>query len=261
MFEFMFQIITMLNAQGKSAACLFLSYGTSPLLLHYLLPPSQHPPDLTPSAVYPRQLQQAAMLLTHVIHTLHISPDNIILTGDSAGANLGLALLSHLSHPHPSTTLSIPPITLSAPLRGIALLSPSVSFDVSAPSFRANECRDCVTARAVKQWSAAFLGCAWPHTGRTDGYSEPAEAEVGWWSGVRVREVLIVAGGGEALKDGIVEFEERFTRGVGEGVGVEFHVVGGEYHDQPNVDLVLGYGEADECGQAKIVKSWIASRF
>src|SRR5258707_263246 len=92
-------------------------------LLRYLLPLSHPYPqthigitDLAPTAPYPRQLQQAALLLTHALHTLHIPPQNIILTGDSAGANLVLSLLSHISHPHPSTVLPIPRISLSSPL-------------------------------------------------------------------------------------------------------------------------------------------------
>ena len=73
MFEFMFQIVDVLTKQNKDVAVLMLSY------------------DLAPGAIYPRQLQQAVALVDHVLNTLHVSPSNIVITGDSAGANLCIA--------------------------------------------------------------------------------------------------------------------------------------------------------------------------
>ncbi|KAJ9645938.1 hypothetical protein H2199_002981 [Coniosporium tulheliwenetii] len=67
--------------------------------------------DVAPYSTYPTQLRQAALLLTHVLQTLHFRPSHILLGGDSAGANLTLALLGHILHPHPDPT--IPRIELS----------------------------------------------------------------------------------------------------------------------------------------------------
>ena len=48
------------------------------------------------------------MLLNHVLDELKIKAEHIVLVGDSAGANLVMSLLSHVSHPHrkPSFSLS-----------------------------------------------------------------------------------------------------------------------------------------------------------
>jgi len=78
-----------------------------------------------------------------------------------------------------------------------------------------------------------------------------------------VDEICVLCGSEEVLRDGIVEFEGKLREGLGKGKGkgkVDFTVVKGEYHDQPNIDLQLGYKEKDEGGTARLVKSWIASK-
>ncbi|KAH7420210.1 Alpha/Beta hydrolase protein [Cadophora sp. MPI-SDFR-AT-0126] len=241
MFEFMFQIVDLLNKNGKNVACLMLSY------------------DLAPGAVYPRQLQQASMFLNHVVNKLLIEPNNIILSGDSAGANLALALVSHISHPHPSTTLPIPKFSVSSPFRGLVLISPWVSFDLTYPSFAKNEYKDLITTNAGMEWSSAFLACPWPHTSASDYYNQAITAPSSWWKDIPVQEVFIVVGDEEVLLDGITKFERQFTEGFGEGK-VEFKVFEGEYHDQPSIDLQLGYKESQEGETAKAIKGWIVSR-
>ncbi|KAH7393612.1 Alpha/Beta hydrolase protein [Cadophora sp. MPI-SDFR-AT-0126] len=239
MVEFMFQVVDFLNKKGKNASCLFLAY------------------DLAPGAPYPRQLQQASHLINHLTQNLHLSPQNIILTGDSAGANLALSLLSHISHPHPSPT--IPRVTLPSPFLGLVLISPWVSFDTTLPSFQENEFKDCVSQPGGKKWSGAFLECKWPHDGAKDNYNEALRAEQGWWEGLPVDEVFVVCGSEEVLRDGIVEFERKLRGGLGKE-RVKMMVVRGEYHDQPNIDLQIGYKEKDEGETAKLIKSWIASK-
>jgi acetyl esterase/lipase len=78
------------------------------------------------------------------------------LTGDSAGANLVLSLLSHINHPNPSTVLSIPPIKLDEDLKGAVLISPWVDFDTSKDSFKRNQYKDCICIPAGRQWSVRF---------------------------------------------------------------------------------------------------------
>ena len=111
-----------------------------------------------------------------------------------------------------------------------------------------------------KKWSGAFLDCAWPHEGAKDNYNEAARAPMGWWEGLAVDEICVVCGSEEVLRDGVVEFEGKLREGVGKGSRVDFTVVKGEYHDQPNIDLQLGYKEKDEGQTARLVKSWIASK-
>ena len=152
------------------------------------------------------------MLLNHVLNNLKIPPGNIILTGDSAGANLALSLLSHISHPHPSTTVPIPSVHLSSPLLGAVLISPWISFDLSTDSFKRNAWKDCIGVEAGKQWSSAFLSCPWPHEEASDEYNQAITADSSWWKDLKVEQVLVTAGEEEVLVDGIREFVEKFSK-------------------------------------------------
>ncbi|RDW70171.1 hypothetical protein BP5796_08568 [Coleophoma crateriformis] len=249
MVEFMFRVVDTLSSQGKSVAVLFLAY------------------DLAPGALYPRQLQQACALLNHVVNILSISPQNIILIGDSAGANLNLQLLSHISHPwnetHPASSSplavkgGIPVVKLSAPFRGMVLISPWASFSLSDKSFKTNAYTDCICVPAGLQWSEAFMGSPHPHTANSDYYNQPITAPASWWKDLMVDDVLIVAGGAEVLIDGIKKFASIFEQGFGES-HLEVFIAPDEYHDQASVDIGFGYQE--DGGQAAKIKSWMGSK-
>ncbi|KAI1000980.1 hypothetical protein K3495_g7217 [Podosphaera aphanis] len=243
--EFMFQIVDFAKANGKNIACLLLAY------------------DLAPEAIYPRQLQQSALLINHVIHTLKIAPENIIITGDSAGANLTLALLSHISHPHPSADVKIPKVELVNPVRGIAMIGPWVSFSTKWNSIQRNKYRDFTSAPAGKLWSGSYLGAPWPHTSKNDFYNEPITAPESWWNDLQVEDILIVAGGDEVLIDGIVEFSSKLKKGVDNSQvkSVTFEVAKGEYHVQPILDLAIKSRLKEEGVQAKTIKKWISDKF
>jgi acetyl esterase/lipase len=127
----------LLSAANKDVGILILAYGVSFTLsatLFVLLKPI----DLIPIAQYPRQLQQAISLRSHLIRNLHKSPSNIALYGDAARGNLATAILSDLSHPHPSTSTPITSLTLPSNLRGVVLSSPWLSFSCTAPPFIRN---------------------------------------------------------------------------------------------------------------------------
>jgi acetyl esterase/lipase len=240
MFLFMSHIVSSATANGTSLSVLFLSY------------------DLAPGAIYPRQLQQAAAILSHTVTTLKKSPRNIIFTGDSAGANLALSLLSHLKHPHPSGTVMEVDLK-GEEIKGAVLISPWVDFSTDSESWTRNKYKDVLCAEAGNQWSSAFLGEAYPHTKTSDYYNQATTAPESWWEGLPVEKILIVAGEEEVLVDGIVKFEGKLRKGLGED-RVELVVVNGEYHDQPSVDLQMGYKESEEGEQAKLIKRWIGSK-
>ncbi|KDQ60391.1 hypothetical protein JAAARDRAFT_67935 [Jaapia argillacea MUCL 33604] len=239
-FQFLWETIQKVKWEGREVAVLLLSY------------------DLAPGAQYPRQLQQAVTLLHHLIHNLHKDPSNIILAGDSAGGNLTLAILSHIIHPHPSS--SIPELRLSKPLRGAILISPWVSFSTTAHSFTRNYYRDGFPPAAVTSWSSQFLGSS-----PTDPYNEPSSALPGWWQPLAqkevINEVLIVSGEQEMLVDDIRDFTTRFKKDLGGGTGpvvVQDFVVEGEAHAQPITELEMGYKEPGK--ESMIVREWICSR-
>ncbi|KAG9231858.1 prolyl oligopeptidase-like protein [Amylocarpus encephaloides] len=241
MFTYMYTLLTHLNSSSsQKASCLFLSY------------------DLAPSSPYPRQLTQAAHLLSHILTTLRISPSNILLTGDSAGANLVTALLSHITHPHPSP--SIPRINLHGEkLLGALLISPWIQFTFTHASIKKNEYKDCVSPPAASMWSTAFLASPHPHTSNSDYYNQPSTAPPSFFTGWPVSNLLIVGGEEEVLIDSITEFAEKLKEGLKGGTEVEFFVAKGEYHDQMNLDPQIGYAEG--CQQGEMIWSWTAERF
>lgn len=134
-----------------------------------------------------------------------------------------------------------------------------MDFDTSAPSFTRNKYKDCVEPAALHRWSAAFLNEPYPHAAKLDNYNQPTIAPESWWEGLPVEAVLVLAGDEEALVDGIVKFVEKLKSGLGAGK-VEIVVAKGEFHDQPNLDVQLGYKESEEGEQARLFKRWIGSK-
>ena len=205
-FEYIFQMIELLEKERKDVACLFLSYGQCSCNNHKLFLQLIEP-DLAPTRTYPRQLAQAAILLNYTLNTLSYEPSDILLAGDSAGGNLALALLSHIVHPHPDQ--SVPQVKLPGPekLHSVALLSPWVDFSTStAGSFYVNRYQDLFGPGTLKRWSDAFLYGDIKEVrkdGKEDSYNEPIGADADWWEGVKdvVDSVCIVAGGRELFLD------------------------------------------------------------
>lgn len=107
-----------------------------------------------------------------------------------------LGIISHISHPHPQ----IPPLHLSAPFKGILLLSPWVSFGSVSSSGERCKNRDIIQPEIARKWSNAFLG-----EQKTDEYNEPLSAKVAWWKGLKAEEILLVASADECLTDDVAK--------------------------------------------------------
>ena len=128
----------------------------------------------------------------------------IIIGGDSAGANLVLGLLSHALHPHSN----IQPLNLSAPFRSATLLSPWGKFSTEADSYKRNAYTDLLSGDFLSIYAEAFMGDA-----PVDAYNQPFTAENEWWKGLEsvVEDMLITAGTQEILVDDIKDFVSRIT--------------------------------------------------
>jgi acetyl esterase/lipase len=159
--------------------------------------------SLAPGKTYPHQLKQAIALLSHLINDAGKKPENIILVGDSVGANLILGVMSHLLHPHPDA--SIPPLRMDKPLKGAVLVSPWVDFNPVAASYRRNEKKDFVNRDILAKWGRYYMG-----TAPVDAYNQPGTADEKWWQGIdrKVRDVLMTAGGNEVMVDDARTFSE-----------------------------------------------------
>lgn len=182
-FSFLNALIKTLNSNGHDVSVFFLAYS------------------LTPPATYPTQLRQAVESLRYILSTTHRDPSSVMIGGDSAGGNLALAVLLHLSHPHPE----IDPLELSAPLKGVFAFAPWVSFRSDWPSLETNRYKDMIPKEALATWSKAYL-----RGKKGDSWSEPLLAPTEWWRGAKTEHVLVLAGADEILLSPIEEFVERF---------------------------------------------------
>ncbi|KAF2705742.1 alpha/beta hydrolase fold domain-containing protein [Pleomassaria siparia CBS 279.74] len=237
--QFLLTLKDTLVSQGTDAAILLLSY------------------DLAPEHPYPAQLKQAVEVVRYMVEAEGRSPSDITLGGDSAGGNLTIGVLSHLSHPHPD----IPPLNLSSKLNGAILISPWCSFNIHTDSFITNAQKDMFDGRALSRWSTAFLNSPSPYAG--DFYSEPVTAPASWWETIPdvIDEVLIWGGGNEILLDGIEEFARRFQKGFGDNGGkVQFLVTEKAGHIEMIVERILGYKGDSGTGSVKVVHDWAKAK-
>jgi acetyl esterase/lipase len=169
-------------------------------------------------------LKQCVEALDYILTKTSRAPENVYLGGDSAGANVALSVLLHISHhPHPSLvdqdennsnndgdneetphrkTYSL--VDSDSYLGGIVCLSPWVDFDFDRPSEHANRGRDCISIKSELAWANSYTG----HK-PFDAWSEPALAPAEWWKGVRVRDFLVLAGSDEILLSGIGGFADK----------------------------------------------------
>lgn len=183
-FDFLNNLISALNANGHDISLFFLAYS------------------LAPGASYPTQLRQSVESLRYILHTTNRDPSQVMIGGDSAGGNLALAVLLHLTHPHPE----IEPLHLPKPLRGVFAFAPWVSFRRDWPSLESNRYKDIIPKEGLEVWAKSYLN------GKSEGdsWSEPFLAPTEWWRGALAEQVLVLAGGDEILLNAVEEFVERF---------------------------------------------------
>lgn len=152
--------------------------------------------------------------LRYILTTANVPPAHVYLGGDSAGANVALAVVLHLSdHAHPAIVADDaahnekrrqPLVEDDQYLGGIFCLGPWVSFDFDRRSERENRERDCLSKKSERAWAARYLDYR-----NGDPWSEPALAPAEWWANARVREFLILTGSDEILLNGIEDFAEK----------------------------------------------------
>ncbi|KAL1612264.1 hypothetical protein SLS60_000488 [Paraconiothyrium brasiliense] len=219
------RIVDELNSDVKSIAVLQLAYS------------------LAPEARYPRQLQEAAAVLAHLITSGRGSSD-IILAGDSAGGNLVLGLLSYVLHPHPGLNV----LKIEGRLRGALLISPWVTFGQDHESFKRNYQTDIMAPRMLRRYAGMYLSrSADPEAdpGRVQGgtYTEPLINEASWWNGLDgvVSCVLVWYGENEVFADAIAEFEAIFREGWRKGAAEVDHIVFVRSPGRAHIEPIMGY--------------------
>jgi acetyl esterase/lipase len=250
-FQYMAELIEGLNGQRgyRSVAALMLAY------------------TLAPEATHPTQLREAAAVLAHLVTKTNRKPSDIIVSGDSAGGNLALALLSHVSHPHPDVSA----VKLEEPLRGTVLYSPWVGFSTEFESF--NEVTlDIMSPLALRKWSAMFLDKADPNDPESDpgpvsgdAYTEACHNPVTWWNGFHetVSDVFVSYGSDEVLADSITELEQQMKKGWAGGGAQPSRVVFVKGKDEAHVYPILESrmpGVKTKCSTQTAIEEWYKAR-
>lgn len=227
---------------------------------------------------YPTQLKQAVATLSHLLKTHH--PCNIMISGDSAGGDLVLGLLSHILHPHPQ----IPGVEMVAGGRfaGVVLYSPMTTFQENWESVRRNGDAgagggvDMIPVRRIRWWGAVLHDM---HTLEDNGeekevkeflqgdaYTEPCLNKETWWVGLDkiVEGLLVTCGSDEVYLDSILETVGKVRKGWVGGGGDEDGVMvvetKGEAHIGPIVEFMMSGGKVGGCVSQRVVEEWYLAR-
>jgi acetyl esterase/lipase len=199
---------------------------------------------LAPEHMFPTQLRQACAAVTHLVDS-GTSPSDLFIGGDSVGASLGLALLSHILHPHPELL----PLPLARPLAGAFAISP-YSTDARGISMHSE---DNLHPRSYVQYIAATStknSTAW---GGTDALGPPS----GWWTLLPTvtPRVLVTSGSAESLCGRQLQLVQRLQKEAPDA-HVELVLEEGAVHTNPVCDLdAMGDGPGEA---AKRIAEWLA---
>jgi acetyl esterase/lipase len=134
---------------------------------------------------------------------------HILIAGDSAGGNLALSLISHLSHPHPDPT--VPRIRGrqedQVVLGGAFLISPWVAFVSDSSSMATNSEKDVAVQEFLLSCAKSFLGN--DNRDKEDFYNVPLSAPPEWWKDIKVQKLGIVTGEFEIFRDDILALAKK----------------------------------------------------
>ncbi|KAL4886706.1 Alpha/Beta hydrolase protein [Aspergillus karnatakaensis] len=227
--EILGDLVTAARQKGEGFAVLVLQYGVAP------------------RTKYPEQLIQAAIALKYLLDSKDLDPEDVILGADSAGANLAIALMSHIVHPHPAVPhIQLP---LGKKLAGTFFFSPWVNFGNEAPSMKSNFDKDFISEAYLRASSSLFLGGA-----PVDNYNTPLRATSAWWQDIPVQSMCIVAGEYEMLRDDIVAWTNTVQI---HKPHFELYIEPGGIHTTAVFDRALKLGMA--CSEERL-REWVIER-
>ncbi|KDR74062.1 hypothetical protein GALMADRAFT_599655 [Galerina marginata CBS 339.88] len=156
--------------------------------------------SLVPDATFPTQLKQIVLAIQHLIKS-GVTPGNIQLVGDSAGALLIHQVLSHILHP----VDGVPKLTLTAPLGGVFMMSPWV-ITLDDNIYHTNDgAGDILSASALLYWGTKIHEGVPP---LAKPYLNATGAPEGWLKGIDkiVKRILISDGAVEVLRDAVIKY-------------------------------------------------------
>lgn len=208
--------------------------------------------SLAPEAKYSTQLRQAIAALDHILGQ-GISPRDLVIGGDSAGGNLAVQLLHHLTY-----TESAPQLLelKAAQFAGFFLVSPWVSGHVDTVSFRENGLVDMLSASIVSQSQTHALGDV-KESELKEHPALPLDGDLTWMGNIKhvTESIYITCGYEEVFRDSVMSFHEAVRR-RNPDLEVNLEVGSHEVHDWillEGVDGVIG-------DATRRMHSWATSR-
>ena len=206
---------------------------------------------LIPDRTFPTQLNQAVLAIKHVIDS-GVKPENIVLTGDSAGGLLIHQVFSHMLHP----VEGVPVLNLETPFAGAYMMSPWTRLRDPDHKYlqRTDGKGDFISADILDYWGQTVLENV-PESAIP--FLQANEAPKSWLKDVHKcsKRILITAGGLEVLCDEIIKYAQtvekyhKNTTTIVQENGV---------HIDPMVDFLLGDESAELTSQ---ILDWFNETF
>ncbi|TFK73996.1 alpha/beta-hydrolase [Pluteus cervinus] len=210
---------------------------------------------------FPAALLDALAAYNYLVTEVGFAPENILVEGDSAGANLALALTRYLVEYGDRPGLPAPP-------GGQILLSPWTDLSSShyTPGSSAYTCHDTdyITLRegGASYAQDAFFGPQGRTFGELNRYVSPSSLHPDFEiSFAGFPRTFIVAGGAETMLDQIRTLRNRMARDLGEGAGVKPEEGKVTYHEATEAVhdfLVFKWHEPERTDTLKAIAKWVA---
>ncbi|KAF9259822.1 alpha/beta-hydrolase, partial [Marasmius fiardii PR-910] len=207
---------------------------------------------------FPMQLTEIIYALSYILNTCRISPSNLTIAGDSAGANLILQLVSHTLNPLPvSDGIPCSPLIRNQPISGTLLISPWLSLGQRTSSHAQNDGVDCIASDSmIWNGSMVLAGVPADHVP----YMKVLSAGERWFDGIDelMNRVFVTVGGAECLLDDGIGVYEKIKASVSRGrrrVEVEVDVEDGGIHEDMMIEFAAGGKKLTAVGE-KVVE-WL----
>ncbi|PPQ99344.1 hypothetical protein CVT24_009158 [Panaeolus cyanescens] len=193
--------------------------------------------SLVPTVGLEGQLAQTTRAVEHILAS-GVKPENLHLMGDSAGAQLMLAFLSHLLHPLDN----IRRLPLASPFGSMYMMSPWSAFSMESPSMQENADKDLLSVRSMPDWIKT-VSAQFTSQPAVNPFTSPAKAPEGWFNGLDalVRRVLVTGGSDEIFRDDINTLAAKLEKEKGK-IQMTFVMQPGGVHIDPEVDFLCMVG-------------------
>ncbi|EPS26763.1 hypothetical protein PDE_01702 [Penicillium oxalicum 114-2] len=230
-----------ISGDGRMGSCHFIAEN---LLAHT---PSRYVLSLQyrlagpPNGRFPAQLQDAISAYFYLLDSLHIPASQIILCGDSAGANLALGLLRYMTTFHDKALLPAPKcVWLLSPWTNIPEAMNSEAWNRS-PRYKTE-----YVPASFPAWGATLFLRELEITQSVEEHVAPIKHPFYLPS-----PVLVVTGGKEVLCEEHREFAQIYKSFGENDALVGFHCSEPVPHDLFMIGWIMGFKkEARECAEA-----------